>query len=214
MRRIIRVAGLVAGVVVLGAAFSLIGTKPATAAAAAAVQVVNTPANPVPVAGTVNAVVSGDVGLAPGATVKVSNTGGAPLIVQDSAGSLRQQVQGNSFCSFVSGSCTVNFVSVPANKRLVITHLSGEIFETPEQDLSIAQIVQGFAGTTQFSYPVEYLAPTLGGSPNGGKLLQFNHETLVVFGPGQIVQLQVYTDYSGVGGYTSIKYAGYLEPAS
>jgi hypothetical protein len=211
MKRALHVTVFAVGALLLGAAFSLIGTKPVAAAVAAAVQVVNTAANPVPVTGSVNAAVSGNVDLAPGATVKVANTT-EPLVVQTTDS--KELVQGNGFCSFTTGFCTVNFVTVPAGKRLVITHLSGTVFETPDQDLSIAQIVQGFQGTTGFSYPIEYLHPTLSGSPNGGKLLSYSDQTEVIYGPGQIVQLQVYTDYSGAGGYAQVFYSGYLEPVS
>ena len=212
MRQMIRVAGLVLGTCCIGAALSLIDTKQADAAAAAAVQVVNTVANPVPVTGTVSALISGDVGLAPGATVKVSTTANEPLMVQV-VDSLKQRVQGNANCSFTAGSCTVNFVTVPPDKRLVITHVSGSIFATTLQNVSTAQIVQGLAGSTAYAYPVEYLAPHLIGNPNGAKVLAYNHETLVTFGPNEIGQLQVYTDHSSAGGYATVMYSGYLEPA-
>jgi hypothetical protein len=163
--------------------------------------------------GTVNALVSGDVGLTPGATVNVATNPSAPLIVQDTD-SLKQKVQGNGSCNFTTGFCTVNFATAPPDKRLVITHLSGRIFATSVQNVSTAQIVQGIPGSTAYSEPIEYLAPTLIGNPNGAKMLAFNHETFVTYGPGQIVQLQVYTDNIGAGGFAQVMYSGYLEPAS
>jgi hypothetical protein len=212
----IQAAGLVLGISIVATAVSLIGTKPATAAAAAAVQVVNTSANPVPVTGTVNAAISGNVGLTSGATVKVSNTPNDPVLVEDASSSQRQFVQGNTFCNWTASSpfCTNQFFTVPADKRLVLTHVSG-FAGTLNATLVQGFIAQGLAGVNLFyEEPIAYLAPTrVDRDFNGNNSYAFNHQALVTFGPNQIVQLWV-TASPGVDGATfRLQYFGYLEPA-
>jgi hypothetical protein len=205
-----QVTAVVMAIVILGMAFSLIGTKRTDAAAAAAVQVVNTAANPVPVTGAVTATVNGQLTLEPGASVTVANGQAQPVIVR-SAG---EPVQGNADCSFTSGSCEVDFVTVPAGKRLVITHVSGSIFLPSPKELQIAQIVHSAGGVgAAWSSPVEYLAPTLIGTPNTSKMLAFNHQTLIRFEPAETAKLMVYSSNIAPGGFAAIFYSGYLEPA-
>ena len=89
------------------------------------VNVVNTPANPVPVTGSV----TGTVGLAPGSSVSIANTPtvilGSPIPLPTTA-SIRQpiQVQGGGSVTGIGLNSTLYVV--PAGKRLIVEHFSSE----------------------------------------------------------------------------------------
>jgi len=87
-----------------------------------AVDVVNTPANPVPVTGSV----TGTVELAPDASVLIDNTVADPVRVR-SVNDAIQPVQASASCSAnpgVLGCAPADFYTVPAGKRLVIEYVS------------------------------------------------------------------------------------------
>jgi hypothetical protein len=216
MKRIVNLSAVIVGLSVVAASLSFTAPKIA-AAVAAAVQVVNTPTNPVPitgavnaaVTGNVNAAVNGNVGLVPGTTVNVGNTASNPVLVRD-VDSAVQTVFGNSSCNFDNfGRCIVDLYTVPANQRLVIEHLSGDFFIADGQSLSKAEVVHGLAGGS-YTTPIEHLVPHLIGNPSGGQLFAANHQTRLYFGPSQTVRLQVYKNFSSPVGYSTVSFSGYF----
>jgi hypothetical protein len=102
------------GLIALGVLATLLG--PADLAVAAGppgglqVDVVNTPANPVPV--------TGNIGLATGSSITIDNPASDPVPVQD----VREPFQASS-----PDQTTLPFPAVPAGKRLVIEHVSVEL---------------------------------------------------------------------------------------
>jgi hypothetical protein len=211
MTRMIQGAGLVLGTSIIAIALSPIGTKTAAAAVAAAVQVVNTSANPVPV--------TGNVGLTSGASVKVLN-GPNALLIQDARASQREYVQGNGSCNWPTSPvsfpfCSASFYIVPADKRLVLTHMSGHA-STGTGTLAYAQIAQLGAGTDlAFDLPNEFLAASpIDRDFNGNHFYAFNHEVVVVFGPNQTAAVLMTASAPSPGSVFRFMYSGYLEPAN
>jgi hypothetical protein len=224
MKRIVNLTAVIVGLCIAAASLSFTAPK-VVAAVAAAVQVVNTPSNPVPitgavnatvtgsvdaaVTGNVNAAVTGSVGLVPGTTVNVGNAAGNPVLVRDVDRTM-EPAFGNNSCSFDSfGRCIVDLYTVPGDKRVVIEHLSGQFFLPAGQSLSGAQVVHGFPGGS-YSAPIEHLVPQLIGNPNGNQLFAANHQTRLYFGPGETIRLQVYKDFGNAVGSSSVSFSGYL----
>jgi hypothetical protein len=89
------------------------------------VNVVNTPANPVPVTGSV----TGTVGLAPGSSVSIANTPtvmlGSPIPLPTTA-SIRQPIQVEGGGSVTGFGLNSTLYVVPAGKRLIVEHFSSE----------------------------------------------------------------------------------------
>lgn len=89
------------------------------------VNVVNTPANPVPVTGSV----TGTVGLAPGSSVSIANTPtvilGSPLPLPTTA-SIKQPIQVNGGGSITGLGLNFTLYVVPVGKRLIVEHFSSE----------------------------------------------------------------------------------------
>ena len=94
------------------------------------VKVINTPSEPVPVAGTVN----------------VENLSSRPLSVRDVDNPARRAVQATASCGLESSelSCTATIFSVPANKRLVIEYFSERIL-VPEGQVARVGILTKLA---------------------------------------------------------------------
>ncbi len=114
------------------------------------VNVVNSPANPVPVTGSVSVTgavtgtVTGTVGLAPGASVLIDNTVGDPVRVRNVNDAI-QPIQARSSCLVNALGCLPTIYTVPAGKRLVIEYASMNVCVLPGQSatLSIATTVGG-----------------------------------------------------------------------
>ena len=77
------------------------------------VDVVNTPANPVPI--------TGNIGLATGSSITIDNPASAPVPVQD----VRTPFQANNLAA--TPDSPLPFPAVPAGQRLVIEHVSVEL---------------------------------------------------------------------------------------
>jgi hypothetical protein len=89
------------------------------------VNVVNTPANPVPVTGSV----TGTVGLAPGSSVSITNTPtvmlGSPIPLPTTA-LIKQPIQVEGGGSVTGLGLNSTLYVVPAGKRLIVEHFSSE----------------------------------------------------------------------------------------
>jgi hypothetical protein len=89
------------------------------------VNVTNTPANPVPVTGSITGSVTGTVGLSPNASVFVNNPATDPVRVRSVNDGI-QPVQAHASCTTNALGCLPNIYTVPAGKRLVIEYVSAE----------------------------------------------------------------------------------------
>ena len=101
------------------------------------VNVVNTPANPVPVTGSVTGTVTGTVGLAPGTSILIDNTVGDPVRVRNVNDAL-QPVQFTGSCrteAFIN--CGPAGFHVPAGKRLIIEYASLVVCAFPGQTTTL-----------------------------------------------------------------------------
>ncbi len=90
------------------------------------VNVINTPANAVPVTGSITGSVTGTVGLAPGTKVLIDSTVGNPVRVRNVNDAI-QPVQAKASCTSPAGTIgcgPANIYTVPAGKRLVIEYAS------------------------------------------------------------------------------------------
>jgi hypothetical protein len=79
---------------------------------------------PLPVTGSVTSTVTGTVGLASGASVRVNNTVTDPVRVRNVNDAI-QPFFATAVCNSFSTSCETNIFSVPAGKRAVIEYFSG-----------------------------------------------------------------------------------------
>jgi len=79
---------------------------------------------PLPVTGSVNSTVTGTVGLASGASVRVNNTVTDPVRVRNVNDAI-QPFQANASCNGTGG-CDATIFNVPAGKRAVIEYFSGD----------------------------------------------------------------------------------------
>ena len=130
------------------------------------VNVVNTPANPVPVTGSV----TGTVGLAPGSSVSIANTPtvilGSPIPLPTTA-SIRQPIQVQGGGSVTGLGLNSTLYVVPAGKRLIVEHFSSEAGmvsgTTVNRYLLGVAPVPGNPGTINFAH---FIAPTFS-SPCG-----------------------------------------------
>jgi hypothetical protein len=111
--------------------------------------------------------------------------------------------------------CSTSFYTVPADKRLVLTHISG-FASTGTGTLAYAHIAQLGAGSTlAFDLPNEFLAPALIDRDfNGNHSYAFNHEAVVVFDPNQVAAVLMTASAPSPGSTFRFMYSGYLEPAN
>ncbi len=215
------VARMLAGLLALGivaGGISIIVPERAAATAAAAVQVVNTAANPVPVTGNVTAAlsgpitatVSGPLTLASGSTVTVGNSALNPVIVQDAA-TARQPVFGGNGCFFSGAGCAVDLYTVPAGYRLVVEHVSVNIQLNADQYISNATIGQGIIGpnTPYIGEPLDYFVPQ---QLAGTSIYQANFQTLLFYGANQIFRLSLGKTSASGAGAANARFTGYLIP--
>jgi len=111
------------------------------------VNVVNTPANPVPVTGTVSVTgavtgtVTGTVGLTAGTSVLVGNTVANPVRVRNVNDAI-QPVQAQASCLVGSLGCLPTIYTVPAGKRLVIEYASMRVCILPGQSATLSIATQ------------------------------------------------------------------------
>ncbi len=215
------VARMLAGLLALGivaGGVSIIVPERAAATAAAAVQVVNTAANPVPVTGNVTAslsgpvtaTVSGPLTLASGSTVTVGNSALNPVIVQDAA-TARQPVFGGNGCFFSGAGCAVDLYTVPAGYRLVVEHVSINIQVPADQFISQALIGAGAVGpnTSFIGDPFDYFVPQ---QLSGTTIYQSNFQTLLFFEANQIFRLALGKTSQSGNGSANARFSGYLIP--
>ena len=218
MKHVVRmlVALIALGIVATGV--SIITPERAAAAAAAAVQVVNTSANPVPVTGNVTASISGPVTatvsgpltLAAGSTVTVGNSSLNPVPVQDVTAA-RQPVFGGGGCFFSNGSCAVDLYTVPAGYRLVVEHVSVNVQMSADQYVSNAAIGAGAVApnTVFLGEPFDYFVLQ---QLTGTTIYQSNFQTLIFLSANQIFRLQLGKNATGSGGAANARFSGYLIP--
>jgi hypothetical protein len=104
----------------------------------------NSPANPVPVTGSVTGSITGTVGLTPGTSVLIDNTVGDPVRVRN-VNDANQPVQAQASCLTTALGCLPTIYTVPAGKRLVIEYASMRVCILPGQSatLEIATTVGG-----------------------------------------------------------------------
>jgi hypothetical protein len=135
-------------------AMAVLGTLGVTNLAAGAgpdaginVNVVNTPANPVPVTGSVSVTggitgtVTGTVGLTPGTSVLIDNTVGDPVRVRNVNDAI-QPVQAQASCLVNALGCLPTIYTVPAGKRLVIEYASMRVCVLPGQSATLSVATQ------------------------------------------------------------------------
>lgn len=160
MKQFGRLMLLTLGFGLFAVVLSSLPNHPAAAAPNQAVTVVNTSANPVPVAGSVNATLTGTVNAAQSGTWNVGingNTAATPLFVRDTDNPARQPFV--SFCSLSAfpglGSC--NFATVPAGKELVIEMFTVSI-RMVVGDKPFSSVLSGAANGTGYNlfYPLSF----------------------------------------------------------
>lgn len=111
------------------------------------VNVVNTPANPVPVTGSVSVTgavtgtVTGTVGLTPGTSVLVGNPVTNPVRVRNVNDAI-QPVQAQASCLITTLGCLPTIYTVPAGKRLVIEYASMRVCILPGQSATLSIATQ------------------------------------------------------------------------
>jgi hypothetical protein len=134
------------------------------------VQVINTPANPVPVTGSVTGSVTGTVGLAPGTSVgltpgtsvMIDSTVGDPVRVRNVNDAI-QPAQAQIACispSVTIGCGPVTIYTVPAGKRLVIEYASMSACMLPGQTATLT--VSTEVGSTLVHHLVNVTPPAAG----------------------------------------------------
>ena len=173
-------------------------------------------ANPEPGSAPVNIVgplplpVTGTLGLAPGGSVTVANPATNPVLVSNINESLREPFQFASvFIAFSSGGSNSNVVTVPANKRLVIEHVSAAININSQGGLATAGL--GISG----SNVADFIACQATGSTssNLSHFYSCSVQTKFYAAPGQTVDFGV-TSADGNGtGFYKVFVSGYYVPA-
>jgi len=154
---------------------------------------------PLPVTGSVTSTVTGTVGLASGASVRVNNTVTDPVRVRNVNDAI-QPFQATTGCNSPAVHCTATLFNVPAGKRAVIEYFSGA--------LSV--------GTGQ----VAAMALTFGTPPVSHFVPQTSPELFGGFGTSWGQQLRLYADsgpitaFGGGSGTGAVSFAfsisGYL----
>jgi hypothetical protein len=177
---------------------------------------------PVPVAGTVSATQSGPWnvgitgGLPPltfpsGATLAIGNSPSNPVPIHDVD---RDQEPYNSGiarnCFFAGAQCQLEVTTVPAGKRLVIEHVSGEILTAPgtQVDAAIVQLLPSGATTG----PEMIVVPQLvfADASQGRAIYAFNHPTKLYFDQNQTVLFSVYSPGATSNQGAGVSVTGYF----
>lgn len=143
------------------------------------VNVVNTPANPVPVTGTVTVngsvtgSVTGTVGLTPGTSVMIDSTVGDPVRVRNVNDAI-QPAQASTSCLATTIGCLPTIYTVPAGKRLVIEYASMRVCILPGQSATLGittttggqRVTHYLNGTPPAAGPGTFAIGCNGGSPS------------------------------------------------
>lgn len=176
------------------------------------VRVVNTTAEPVPVTlqgtgkftGDVNVVNTPSVNIANSPIVKVDTS--TPLVVQEVGQVQKQFTQAHSgFMLFKGSGTTVALYTVPAGKRLIIQHASGEAQVDPGKPVRFLLLVHDGSLLAHR----EFMVSTFQGK--SGILDEFttNQETICAAEEGQVVSLGVDTEGTS-DGLVAGSISGYL----
>ena len=195
---------ILAGVFVTLAVASLILTS---RGAVASVPPVTAPVSivsplPLPVTGTVT--VSG----VPTSTT-IDNSASNPVPVRDVDAVTHEPFQARTpFSQFTSGVGTVTLVTVPADKTLVIEHVSAAI-----NDTSGSGLVSCDLETATLNGPVDWVVCEPMGKNALNAFYAANAQTKFVAGPGSVVRFGVSTvSFSGTG-FVAASVSGYYIPA-
>lgn len=194
---------VVVGFVLIAVSTLVIGSRDAIAqnpnAGSAPVTIVNP--LPLPVTGTVT------VNNAPTSTT-IDNPATNPVLVRSVDGELREPVQFRGVTTSFTGSTgATTFVTVPADKMLVIEHVSASInLPTADGLFGCALSINEVAGDADFQvcHPM--------GSNSLNHLHAANAQTKFYVGPGQTVRFVV-SAIAGQGGFVSAFASGYYVPA-
>ena len=194
---------VVVGFVLIAVSALVIGSRDAIAqnpnAGSAPVTIVNP--LPLPVTGTVT------VNNAPTSTT-IDNPATNPVLVRSVDGELREPVQFRGVTtSFTGSSGATTFVTVPADKMLVIEHVSASInLPTADGIFGCNLSINELAGDTDFQ-----VCHPMGSNPLN-HLYAANAQTKFYVGPGKTVRFVV-SAISGQGGFVSAFASGYYVPA-
>lgn len=114
-------------------------------------------------------------------------------LVQDRDSRARNYYQAqNVNCGYLVGYCPTDLAVVPAGKRLVIDHVSGEVFTPGQNDLWRVALVAKNASFLAFF-------PFSSGSPTGNNFYNhlFSQDTFAVFEAGQTPQIAAFSSGAG-----------------
>jgi hypothetical protein len=226
--RIVRRDRLFVVVLVLGAARLFVGcqstTQAQTTTPASQVQVINTPAQPVPVTGNVNATVSGTptVNLGSTATVTVGNTptvnvASMPTVTitppavttvsnMDDPGRIPYQSTSPTPQPCPAGGVGLcwPFPAVPAGHRLVIQHVSGALqYSTSPNPLVVYVLDSGFHAINAFT-------PTANAWSSTVQLINFDQRVQVYVDASQTYWVEVWASGAPTVGFVPVIVTGYL----
>jgi hypothetical protein len=107
-------------------------------------------------------------------------------LVQDRDNKARNSYRTNVSCGYAAGLCATDLPPVPAGKRLVIEHISGEADMQGPSDLYRITFVLKNLSTAAY---LEFGPPKL--TPNNLYAHPFNQTVFATFDAGQIPQLSV-----------------------
>jgi len=180
-----------------------IGTsaQPARGPAGPGVTVINTP---LPIAGDVNATVTGSVSLTGNPTVTVGNPESAPALVRDVDYAARERFElvsdEMSYCCTIAATETLGFV--PAGKRLIIEHVS-----------AFAHLPPGQRWNT-FTHVNDDFVPFVfqGRLSNGLDHFVANYQTSVSVEPGNRIVMNLHRDSTEGRAFVWVRIFGYLVP--
>lgn len=198
-------------------------THAQTTTPASQVQVINTAAQPVPVAGNVNATVSGTptVNLGGTATVSVGNTptvnvASMPTVTitppavtivstMDDPGRIPYQSSSTPQSCPVGGSGLCwPFPAVPAGHRLVIQHISGALqYSTVPNPLVVFVLDGTFRAMNGFT-------PSVTTSTTVPSLINFDQQVQLYVDASQTYSVEVYAAGASTVGFVPIIVTGYL----
>jgi hypothetical protein len=226
--RIVRRDRLFVVVLVLGAARLFVGcqstTQAQTTTPASQVQVINMPAQPVPVTGNVNATVSGTptVNLGSTATVTVGNTptvnvASMPTVTitppavttvsnMDDPGRIPYQSTSPTPQPCPAGGVGLcwPFPAVPAGHRLVIQHVSGALqYSTSPNPLLVYVLDSGFHAINAFT-------PTANAWSSTVQLINFDQRVQVYVDASQTYWVEVWASGAPTVGFVPVIVTGYL----
>ena len=159
---------------------------------------------PVPVTGSINSTVTGTVGLASGASVRVDNTVTDPVRVRNVNDAIQPfQAQGSCTTSN-SGACSATLFTVPTGKRAVIEYFSGSAIMSAGQVLS--------AGLQTIPNGLHHLVPTTPPAPNGTFPIQWGQQVRLYADGGSNVSGEAVSSGSGgsAGFNSEFIISGYL----